>query len=67
MSTTFPDTPANEDIATGEWRALDLTKPPYSLPAPARLIPEGQAHLKGQQADKMLGLWRIANLPGDGV
>lgn len=67
LTTTFPDTPANEDIATGEWRALDLTKPPYRLPAPARLIPEGQAHLKGQRADKMLGLWRIANLPGDWV
>lgn len=63
LTTTFPDTPANADIATGEWRAIDLTKPPFSLPIPERLIPEGQAHLKGQRADKMLGLWRIADLP----
>lgn len=67
LTTTFPETPANEDIATGEWRAIDLTKPPFNLPAPERLIPEGQAHLKGQRADKMLGLWRIADLPGAGA
>lgn len=64
LTTTFPETPANEDIATGEWRAIDLTKPPFSLPTPERLLPEGQAHLKGQRADKMLGLWRIADLHG---
>lgn len=64
LTTTFPDTPANEDIVTGEWRSIDLTKPPFNLPAPVRLIAEGQAHLKGQRADKMLGLWRIADLPG---
>ncbi len=66
LTTTFPDTPANEDIATGEWRAIDLTKPPFNLPRPERQLPEGQAHLKGQRADKMLGLWRIADLPGAG-
>lgn len=63
MTTTFPDEPKNEDIATGEWRAINLTKPPFSLPKPEQLLPEGQAHLKGQRADKMLGLWRIADLP----
>lgn len=63
LTTTYPDAPSNEDIVTGEWRAIDLTKPPFALPRPERLIPEGQAHLKGQRADKMLGLWRIADLP----
>lgn len=67
LTTTFPDTPTNEDIATGEWRALDLKNPPFNLPAPVRLIPEGQAHLKGQRSDKMLGLWPIADLPGAGT
>ena len=66
LTTTFPDTPANEDIATGEWRAIDLTKAPFSLPAPERLLPEGQAHLKGQRGNKMLALWRIADLSGAG-
>jgi SAM-dependent methyltransferase len=62
LTTTFPDTATNADIATGEWRPIDLTRPPFNLPAPARLIIEGQSHLKGQWADKMLGLWRIADL-----
>lgn len=62
LSTTFPETGRNTDIATGQWRAVDLTKPPFSLPAPDRLIAEGQAHLKGQAPDKMLGLWRIDRL-----
>lgn len=64
LTTTFPNTPANEDIATGEWRAIDLTKAPFNLPPPERLLAEGQVHLKGQKDDKMLGLWRVANLVG---
>lgn len=60
LTTTFPDVPANEDIATGEWRAIDLTKPPFRFPQPERLLREGQAHLKGQRGNKMLGLWRIS-------
>ena len=62
LTTTFPNGAANEDILTGEWRALDLTKPPFELPQPERLFAEGQAHLKGQKGNKMMGLWRIANL-----
>lgn len=62
LTTTFPGT-ANIDIVTGEWRAVDLTRPPFNLPEPMRLIAEGQSWLKGQADDKMLGLWRIADLP----
>lgn len=62
LTTTFPETGNNEDIATGQWRAVNLTKSPFALPAPDRLVAEGQAHLKGQAPDKMLGLWRIDQL-----
>lgn len=62
LTTTFPGR-ANEDIVTGEWRAIDLTAPPFSLPAPQRLVPEGQGWRNGQAEDKMLGLWNIADLP----
>lgn len=62
LTTTFPETGRNTDIATGQWRAIDLTKPPFALPSPDRLIAEGQAHQKGQAPDKMLGLWRIDRL-----
>lgn len=64
LTTTFPDTGTNADIATGEWRPIDLTRPPFNLPPPHRLLAEGQVHLKGQQPDKMLGLWRISDIAG---
>lgn len=63
LTTVYPATPANEDILTGQWRALDLTKPPFDLPPPVRLIAEGAAREPGQGPDKHLGLWRAADLP----
>lgn len=62
LTTTFPSVAANADIVTGEWRQIDLTKPPFNLPAPARLIAEGAEAEKGQGTGKMLGLWRVADL-----
>lgn len=66
LTTTFPETGTNAEIATGQWRAVDLTKPPFNLPEPLKLIAEGQDNLKGQAPDKMLGLWRISELPNFG-
>lgn len=63
LTTTFPERGTNEDIATGQWRAVDLTKPPFSLPKPVKLIAEGKGWVKGQKPDKMQGLWRIEDLP----
>lgn len=63
LTTVYPATPVNEDILTGQWRALDLTKAPFNLPAPERLIAEGAAEERGQGPDKHLGLWRVADLP----
>lgn len=62
LTTTFPNSGRNDDIATGQWRAVDLTRAPFSLPAPERLVAEGQAFSKGQTEDKMLGLWSINTL-----
>jgi hypothetical protein len=67
LTTTYPATPENAEIATGEWRSLDLTKPPFSLPPPVRLIAEGREQERGQGPGKMLGLWRIADLPAHGM
>ncbi len=63
LTTTYPESFSNTDISTGQWRAIDLTRVPYNLPAPERLIAEGCASEKGQQPDKSLGLWRVADLP----
>lgn len=59
LTTTFPSTGQNADISTGQWREIDLTKPPFNLPEPRRLYPEGQAEIRGQNEDKYLGLWEI--------
>jgi hypothetical protein len=59
LTTTFPGVTANVDILTGQWRKIDLTLPPFSLPPPVRVVAEGEAHVRGQTPDKMLGLWRL--------
>lgn len=63
LTTTYPGIPENVDISTGEWRAIDLTQPPFAFPAPVQIIEEGQGHVRGQAPNKMLGLWRISDLP----
>lgn len=62
LTTTFPSTGRNLDIATGQWREIDLTSAPFNLPPPHRIFAEGQAELRGQNEDKFLGLWQISTL-----
>lgn len=57
LTTTFPGgvRVRNGDIEFGDWRPLDLTLPPYSMPPAERLIDE-----KSRFSEfKRLGLWRI--------
>lgn len=63
LTTTFPDRGQNDEISTGQWRLIDLQKPPFDLPQPHKLIPEGNEHVRGQGKNKMLGLWRVSDLP----
>jgi hypothetical protein len=60
LTTTFAQLPRNRDIITGEWRPINLCKPPFLLPAPLLLLPEQSEGLQHQQ--KSLGLWRIADI-----
>jgi hypothetical protein len=60
LTTTFPDCEANEDIATGDWRPLNLEAPPFRLPPPIRLINEGCTEGGGAFRDKSLGLWDLS-------
>jgi hypothetical protein len=59
LTTTFIGIEQNEDIPTGEWRAINLQKPPFNFPAPIRLIDDYDVNTK---ARKSLGLWRISDL-----
>lgn len=62
LTTTFPERRSNHDIATGQWRALNLQLAPFNLPAPVRLLNEGCTEDGGRFADKSLALWRVADL-----
>jgi SAM-dependent methyltransferase len=57
LTNTFVDRQENADIATGEWRPLNLERPPFLLPTPSRVLDEYCHHSGGIYADKRLALW----------
>lgn len=62
LVTTFTDRKNNRDIATGQWRTINLEVAPFVLPQPLKIINEGCTEGEGAFEDKALGLWRIADL-----
>jgi len=62
LATTFPECDANEDILTGDWRVINLEKPPFNFPEPIRLINEKCTEGQGTYGDKSLGLWEVRSL-----
>jgi hypothetical protein len=62
LTTTFPAQNDNKDVRWSGWRPLNLQLPPFSLPAPHRLINERCTENDGQYADKSLALWPLAAL-----
>ncbi|MGO1056508.1 class I SAM-dependent methyltransferase [Crossiella sp. CA198] len=63
LATTFLELEHNTDIATGDWRPLNLQRPPFNLPDPVAVLVENCAEEGGAFADKALGLWEIESLP----
>jgi len=61
MATTYPGR-QNSDIATGEWRPINLQAKPFGFPPPLVLVNEQCVDPPGY-SDKSMGLWRIADLP----
>jgi SAM-dependent methyltransferase len=59
LATTFTDRIENEDILSGQWRTLNLERPPFSLTEPLKILNEKCPHQNGIYADKSLGLWKI--------
>lgn len=55
LTTTFSDA-SNQDIETGQWRKIDLTAPPFALPPPLILLPDGDI-----KHNRFLGVWRLAD------
>lgn len=62
LTTTFIDCEENEDIETGDWRVINLEKPPFNFPPPVQLINEGCSEAEGRFSDKSLGLWLVDDL-----
>jgi SAM-dependent methyltransferase len=57
LTTTFTERKSHLDIATGNWRPINLQLSPFNLPPPLFLIDE-ECPLDGYR-DKSLGLWKI--------
>ncbi|MGY4827994.1 class I SAM-dependent methyltransferase [Sphaerotilaceae bacterium SBD11-9] len=62
LTTTFPGRERNTNIATGEWRPLNLMAAPFHFPPPLVMINEKCTEADGMFADKSMGLWKIADL-----
>jgi hypothetical protein len=63
VTTTYPSLRTNEEIATGDWRPVNLEREPFCFPPPLRLIREHQIWQAEVYTDKSLGVWRIEELP----
>jgi hypothetical protein len=63
LTTTFARQLQNRDAVTGEWRPLNLERPPFDLPPPLALLDEQCPEADGRGLAKSLGLWRVADLP----
>jgi hypothetical protein len=62
ITTTFVGVEHNREIRTGDWRPLNLERPPFSLPPPEALVDERCLRDGGQWRDKRLGLWALQSL-----
>ncbi|HEY3638888.1 MAG TPA: class I SAM-dependent methyltransferase [Rhizomicrobium sp.] len=62
LTTSFQNRESNEKLG-GDWRPLNLERPPFDFPPPRRVILENCTQDGGQYADKTLALWSIADLP----
>lgn len=63
LATTFTAHDPNQDIATGEWRPLNLSSEPFHFPLPLKLLADGPRP-DGTYPDKALALYRLADLSG---
>lgn len=62
MATCFPNTVENKDIRVGEWRRLNLMRPPFNFPHPKLLKHEGTPEFDDCD-DKHLAVWAVEDFP----
>jgi len=59
LTTTFTDRQTNHDINTGDFRALNLERPPFALPPALQVFNEECTLYDHALTDKSMGLWRL--------
>ena len=59
LATSYVERERNYDIATGEWRPINLERKPYNFPTPLLSIIENSTEDDGENPDKSLLLWEI--------
>ena len=62
LTTTFIAHEPNVDIASGEWRPLNLERTPFAFPPAIEVIDEQCLHTGGVYADKRLAVWRLDDI-----
>ena len=62
LTTTFTNHNINYDIATGNWRTINLQKKPFNFPPPVLLINENCTEGGGDYKDKSMALWEISKI-----
>ena len=60
IATNDANTAINSDILSGDFRMLNLRRPPFRFPRPGVCIPDD-----GVSPGRVLAVWRIADLPQD--
>jgi hypothetical protein len=63
LTTSFVSLEKNSDIVTGEWRPINLERPPFRFPQPLAVINDYGAEGGGLRADKSMALWEVAVIP----
>lgn len=56
LSTTFPQSPDNVNIQTGEWYPINLQRPPFNFP-------NSQEQFQDGYQNRYLGVWRLSDIP----
>lgn len=63
LITSFTERPNNVDLnQIGEWRPINLCKPPFSLSEPIKVINENCSEGNGIYSDKSMCLWKKEDL-----
>ncbi len=60
LTTTFPEH-NNYDIITGDWRPINLARPPFNLPSPLEIYSE-KCMEDDRYFDKSLAIWKVSDL-----